>query len=153
MREIRTAHLADLDVVASWITDPSECELWAGPRVSFPIDVPGLPAAIEWERSDSWSLVVDGTLAAFGQLVPKQQRRVHVARLISSPRQRGQGLGRALTVHLLDSARSRNADRVSLNVSPVNDAAISLYRSLGFCAAPRPADEPASTAIYMERAA
>jgi ribosomal protein S18 acetylase RimI-like enzyme len=152
MREIRTARLADLDVVASWISDASECELWAGPRVAFPIDLPGLPAAIEWNQSDSWSVVVTGDVAAFGQLVPKPRRRAHVARLITSPRQRGQGLGRLLAVHLLENAISRNPGRVSLDVSPANDAAIGLYRSLGFLDAPRPADEPVSSAIYMEHA-
>ncbi|MCP5040461.1 MAG: GNAT family N-acetyltransferase, partial [bacterium] len=90
---IRRAELSDLDVLVSWLGDGAECELWAGHRVSFPVDLGGLPHAIEWDPS-----------------------------------------------------------RVSLNVSPHNAPAVSLYRSLGFVEAESPDDEPKSESSYMERA-
>ena len=151
-RAIRTAQLGDLDVVASWLSDSADCERWAGQRVVFPIDLAGLPDSIEWGRADSWSVTFNGAVVAFGQIVPKVRRRVHLARLITSPEHRGQGFGRVIAVHLLECAYSRDADRVSLNVSPANAPAVGLYRSVGFFEAPRPADEPASDSVYMEHA-
>ena len=153
MRAIRTAQLGDLDVVASWLSDSTDCERWAGHRVVFPIDLGGLPDAIEWGRAESWTVTFNDAVVAFGQLVPKVRRRVHLARLITTPEQRGRGFGRAIAEHLLECAYSRHTDRVSLNVSPANAPAIGLYRSLGFSEAPRPTDEPASDSMYMEHAA
>ena len=48
-----------------------------------------------------------------------------------APASRGQGAGRALLVTLIDAARERGLDRISLSVEPENRAA-NLYRSLGF---------------------
>lgn len=45
---------------------------------------------------------------------------------------RGQGLGRALVVALLDRLRADGARRVSLEVRSSNAAALGLYASLGF---------------------
>lgn len=45
---------------------------------------------------------------------------------------RGQGLGRALVVALLERLRGQGARRVSLEVRSRNAPAIALYRSLGF---------------------
>ncbi len=48
---------------------------------------------------------------------------------------RGQGIGRALVVALLEQLRSDGALRVSLEVRRSNAAALGLYTSLGFTAA------------------
>ncbi|HZO65709.1 MAG TPA: N-acetyltransferase [Kribbellaceae bacterium] len=48
-----------------------------------------------------------------------------------SPASRGQGVGRALLTALVDAARARGLDRISLSVEPENRAA-GLYRSAGF---------------------
>ena len=42
------------------------------------------------------------------------------------------GVGRALVVHLLDGARARGCRRATLEVRPSNEAALRLYRDLGF---------------------
>jgi len=153
MTEIRPAELDDLEVVASWLISAADCTLWAGHRVSYPVDVPTLPRAIEWERSDSWSVVAGGQVVAFGQLVPKPGRRIHLARLITARERRGEGLGRLLAHHLLATALQRGPSSVSLNVARKNEAALNLYRSLGFVSAARPPDEPPSESLYMEHAA
>ena len=73
---LRLATLVDLEEVASWISTRQECELWAGRRVSFPIDQTSLPVAIEFAEGNAFSLVDADVLVAFGQLVKKRSRRV-----------------------------------------------------------------------------
>jgi GNAT superfamily N-acetyltransferase len=153
MTDIRPARLSDLRVVASWLISEADCVLWAGDRVSFPVDLNGLPHAIEWETSDSWSATIGADVVAFGQLVPKPDCRVHLARLIAAPTHRGTGLGRRLTTHLLMAALSRQPEAVSLNVARTNQPALALYHSLDFVEAPRPPDERPSDSLYMEHVA
>ena len=153
MSEIREARPGDLEVVASWLHSDADCQLWAGHRVSFPVDLAVLPRAIEWEASDSWSVTADRSVVAFGQLVPKPERRLHLARVIAAPERRGEGLGRLISAHLLETALSRRPSVVSLNVARENEPAVNLYRSLGFIDAKRPPDEPESASAYMEHAA
>jgi len=51
------------------------------------------------------------------------------------------------------AARDFDCARISLNVDPLNIAALSLYQDLGFVEAERPFDEPKSTSLYFEHAA
>jgi ribosomal-protein-alanine N-acetyltransferase len=148
--DVRRARLVDLEVLASWLLSPADCARWAGHRVSFPVDPTALPGQIEWKASEGWSLVAWDGLAAFGQLVPKADRRIHLARLIVAPERRGSGLGRQLALHLLDAARAHTPRALSLNVDGANAPAVGLYRALGFREAPRPADEPLTASLYME---
>jgi len=149
---LRRATLRDVQEVATWITTPRECELWAGPRLPFPLDRSQLPARIDFEHAGTFALSQGETLLAFGQIVPKAGRRGHLARVIVAPDLRGQGHGERLIRLLLDQARSQSHLRVSLNVDRENAIAIALYSKLGFREAPRPPDEPdAFGSRYMER--
>lgn len=56
----------------------------------------------------------------------------HVLNISMHPDFQGRGLGRELMAHLLDTARSRGADTVFLEVRPSNRAAVHLYESMGF---------------------
>ena len=149
MIEIRTAQESDLLIVSQWLRNQTECEMWAGHRVLYPIDLPALPDAIQWTESDSWVVTLREEVAAFGQLVPKPGGRFHIARLIVAPDHRAEGLGRRLTEHLLATAVGTEASGLSLNVFADNYRAIALYHSLGFSETDRPADEPESLAVYM----
>ena len=151
--EFRASEPGDLAIVASWIDSPSACRLWCGARVAYPIDLPSLPEAIEFATSEAWTAMSSGVVVAFGQLVPKPGGRLHWARLITAPDRRGQGLGRLLAQHLLETAQSRNPAAISLNVFLENEPALRLYESLGFAAATRPRDERDSAAVYMEHCA
>jgi ribosomal protein S18 acetylase RimI-like enzyme len=53
---------------------------------------------------------------------------------------RGSGVGRALVVECVERARSRGCKRIQLDTSEGNKIARSLYESLGFRDAKRPAD-------------
>jgi ribosomal protein S18 acetylase RimI-like enzyme len=150
---LRSATLSDLQEVASWIATAHDCELWAGWRVGFPIDSERLPHALEFSETNSFCLMSERELVAFGQIVPKASR-AHLARLIVKPSARGKGHGRTFVRGLLERIGQEPFERVSLNVDASNLPAIALYLGLGFRDAPRPPDEPESARTrYMEAAA
>jgi GrpB-like predicted nucleotidyltransferase (UPF0157 family)/ribosomal protein S18 acetylase RimI-like enzyme len=143
---------ADLEAVASWVRTRRECELWAGSRFEFPLDLGALPAQLGMDTADSVCVLDGPELVAFGQLFPRSPARVHLTRVIVKPSARRGGFGRALVRELLRRAESRCA-WVSLNVNRGNPAAIALYEGLGFRRADRPADDPPSPGTwYMELA-
>jgi ribosomal protein S18 acetylase RimI-like enzyme len=153
MAEIRPAKISDLEIVVSWVRSDVDSILWAGPRVSYPIDLASLPEAIEWKSSEAWTLESSGSVVAFGQLLAKPNYRVHLARLISAPRHRGRGLGRVMATHLLNTALSRHPSAISLYVAPENSPAVELYRSLGFAEAALPIEDIATKMLYMKHVA
>ena len=148
---LRLATSSDLEDVVSWIPTARDCELWAGRRVTFPIDRTSPPAAIDFTESNAFSLIDGEEFVAFGQRVRKGQGRGHLARLIVKPGLRGKGHGEMLVRALLHRARIESFESVSLNVDSSNLPAVSLYLKMGFVDATRPPDEPASAgARYME---
>ncbi len=148
---LRRATLNDLQDVASWIGSARECELWAGPRLPFPLDVTLLPARIDFDEARTFAMSSADRLVAFGQIVPKALRRAHLARVIVAPAARGRGHGERLIRLLIAEARQLLHLRVSLNVDRENVVAIALYSKVGFHETERPADEPdAHGSRYME---
>ena len=146
----RRAKLTDLQQVATWVETAAACRLWAGSRVSFPLDTGNLAAELNWAASDSLVMVdADDQLLAFGQLFDTPGGGVHLARIIVAPQRRGVGLGRQFVNYLLRSSLKRKPTNISLNVAADNVQAKQLYRSLGFVPTERPAGQAATTALYM----
>ncbi len=56
----------------------------------------------------------------------------HLLNLCVRPESQGKGLGRRLLLFLMDAARRQGADSLFLEVRPSNEAALALYRGLGF---------------------
>lgn len=56
----------------------------------------------------------------------------HMLNVAVSPDWRGQGLGRNLVLHAVDSSRDRHARLLFLEVRPSNETARLLYKNLGF---------------------
>ena len=149
---LRSATRHDLEIAASWVTTARECELWAGRRVRFPIDLDALMETMAFATTGALVLEVDARIVALGQIVVKSGGRAHLARLIVAPEHRGKHLGTRLVSLLLERARKSGHRMASLNVDPGNATAIALYSKLGFADAPRPDDEPDPYGSrYMER--
>jgi ribosomal protein S18 acetylase RimI-like enzyme len=132
LMRFRPATQNDLPVVISWIPDAVACKRWAGPAVSFPLTPSSLAKEIEFSPDNSYCLEEKGNLVGFGQLLPKSENRLHAARIIVAPHQRGRGFGRKLGQALINRAIALKYPRVSLNVYKDNPTAINLYQSLGF---------------------
>ena len=149
---LQPAMLSDLSEVASWIASSRDCEFWAGGRVRFPINPATLPDEIGFREANAYSLFQEGRLVAFGQLLPRESSRGHLATLIVSPSFRRQGHAESLVRGLIAKAREAGFERVSLYVEESNVAAIALYTKLAFRDAPLPPGRPLfATSRYMER--
>ena len=79
---------------------------------------------------------VDGTAAGFALFFHNYstflgRRGLWLEDLFVQPTFRGQGIGRALLVHLAEVAVARNCGRLEWSVLDWNEAAIGFYRSLG----------------------
>ena len=137
--KFRSAGPSDLSAVTTWITNADDCLAWAGPMVSFPIFPKKLEAQIEFAPENSFCLVENEQVVAFGQLLGKAESRYHLARLIVAPEIRGNGYGRKLCRYLIDRANRLKCELLTLNVYQENLKALNLYRKIGFKTA-RPAD-------------
>jgi GrpB-like predicted nucleotidyltransferase (UPF0157 family)/ribosomal protein S18 acetylase RimI-like enzyme len=149
----REATSADLGQVATWVRSRRECELWAGSRFEYPLDLDVLPAQLHLDATQSVCLFDGHDLVAFGQLAAADRERLHLMRVIVEPTARGKGFGRSLVGELLRRARDGGYARVSLKVDRGNPAAIALYESVGFRRAEPPAaGAPSAASWYMELA-
>lgn len=79
----------------------------------------------------------DGTLLGMGLLRPSGEAAMEIKRLYVPPRGRGRGAGKAIVMRAIDIARARGATALRLDSTRNLEAAIGLYKALGFeeCAA------------------
>lgn len=130
---LRPATSSDFAEIATWLPDQAATLRWAGPRVTFPFDGEQLEAQLQVAGGRSYVLCSDGVPVGFGQHWVLEAPSVHLGRLIVAPRSRGHGFGRDLCVQLIAAAKeSTGASSVTLRVYTANEAALALYRSLGF---------------------
>ena len=91
------------------------------------------PAAGLWRPDLSlaqWA--PDGTMAAALVVTEVADRVAHVAQLVVDPAHRRRGVARALLAAGGAAAAAHGGGQLTLLVSQANDAALSLYRSMGF---------------------
>ena len=152
MMILRIARNEDLNTLIAWIKDKEACKLWAGPLVRFPLTLQSLKKDIEFSEENTFVMVNDdGELLGLGQLLEKENHRIHMARVIVSPLQRAKGFGELLCRLLIDEGIKRSAKvYFSLNVYSDNTTALKLYRKLGFKPQSAPSDYPPDKdVIYM----
>ena len=147
---VRPAAVEDLAIVVSWVTNQEELTRWTGPRYTYPLDAATLPEQFDWAAAESWVVTDRGDVVAFGQHLPRGAHRRHLARIITAPHRRGEGLAARVVRHILGRARAAGATVASLNVRPGNDEALRLYRRLGFVDAVRPPEDAPLPSTYLE---
>jgi ribosomal protein S18 acetylase RimI-like enzyme len=125
---------ADEVEVASWFTDAGELRFFAGPRLTWPLDAGQWRSLRVDPRVTAWTgVLAERTIPiGHGELVMESADNVRLARLAISPRRRGQGLGRALVMSLIEKSRVDGYKLVTLDVHQDNSTAIRAYRGCGF---------------------
>jgi [ribosomal protein S18]-alanine N-acetyltransferase len=130
--DIRKAEINDFHTIISWIRNEQECRLWAGTQVRFPLTIDNLLNDIQYSHGNSYCLIYENNILAFGQLLPKENEFLHIARIIVSPSYRGTGYGKLLCNKLLQITAQLGYQKNSLNVYRSNINAFTLYKNLGF---------------------
>ncbi len=138
---------SDYAVLPTWVEDATACMRWAGPDLTFPLDMEHLPQLLNAPAAARTSYILrdaerPGDPLGFGQVMQKDAGTGHLARIIISPKARGKGLGRVLCQQLIVKATTvSSVNQLTLNVYRDNRKAMGLYLSLGFAEAdkqPRP---------------
>ena len=84
------------------------------------------------ERGDMLGAHINGKLSGFGGLCKVNDDNVELGKLHLHPDFQGRGIGRTLAETLINRARELNYKIVSLHVTVTQNAAIGLYKRLGF---------------------
>jgi ribosomal protein S18 acetylase RimI-like enzyme len=129
---LRKAKIVDLKTIILWIPDELTCKSWAGPNVRFPLSIENLSKDIGFSDNNSYCLIYNESIVAFGQLLAKENGYLHLARIIVDPSKRAMGYGRLLCNELLQIASQKGYHKISLNVYRDNTIALKLYENLGF---------------------
>ncbi len=140
----------DFNLASSWVKSQEECDLWSGGRVVFPVEQTQMLEAINWDKSFNLSLVRASILLGIGQLIKNENNRLHLARILISPEHRGFGFGRILIEKMVEFGYGNKFSCLSLNVSPKNERAISLYESIGFRQTADSIERKSKLFLYMK---
>ncbi len=141
----------DVEELMGWFPDARSVDIWGGPHFRFPFTKESFREDCHLEKVlQSYSLRdPDGRMVAFGQLYNRHERG-HLARLISNPDMRRQGVGRRLIELLIRVAREAYGFReYSLFVYRRNEPAYRCYLDLGFTVQAYPDDAKLKDQCYF----
>jgi GNAT superfamily N-acetyltransferase len=116
----------------------------------FDTELGSLPGAYAPPQGRILLAWVAGAAAGCVGLRPIDGECCEMKRMYLRPQFRGTGLGRALAEAILAEARSIGYHTMRLDTVPGMEAALALYRSLGFAPIPPYRHNPIPGAIYME---
>lgn len=102
-------------------------------------------------RGDAWLADVDGKLAGCVAVRPQAPGICEMKRMFIRPQCRGLKLGRQLAETTLEFARQAGYRAMRLDTIDTLQAAMSLYRSLGFVEIPPYYDNPNAGVHYFEK--
>ncbi|MFT6735013.1 MAG: ribosomal protein S18 acetylase RimI-like enzyme [Polaribacter sp.] len=122
-----------LTEVMEWFPNEESISIWGGLNFRFPYSAQSFMIDLDLSNTESFVLINDlGSTLAFGQYY-RRNERCHLSRLVVSPFERGNGVGKHLIAQL--SLQGRNDLKVgscSLFVMTYNKLAMKLYLSLDF---------------------
>jgi [ribosomal protein S18]-alanine N-acetyltransferase len=135
MNSIPRTHSGDLSgLLIRKMTEADLEQVVAIDQVSFSLPWPA--RSFHYEVHDNlasrcWTVELDGRVTAMmiGWLIVDE---LHVATIATHPDYRRRGIGMRLLIHGLRAARDEGAIRAFLEVRESNDAAIQMYRAVGF---------------------
>ncbi len=124
---------ADIDELMGWFPDARSVDIWGGPDFRFLFSRDSFLEDCKLAHMHSYCLRdAKGEMAAFGQFYDRNGR-VHLARLITNPNKRRQGVGRRLISQIINAAKSSSTYReASLFVYRDNEPAYRCYLASGF---------------------
>ncbi|TDR14655.1 GNAT family N-acetyltransferase [Marinicella litoralis] len=141
----------DLIGVFRWFNSEKAVFYWAGPGITYPLQIKRFKTDSKFEKSHSYVLKQGRQLLAFGQIYNRLDH-CHLGRLVVSPSFRGQGVGRHLVAALLDEGqRQLGLSDGSLFVLRDNKVAMNLYQKMGFVQAEYPETIPLENCLYLRR--
>jgi len=112
-------------------------------------DAAGMPGPYVPPRGGLWIAVAAGAGIGCVALRPLDAHAAEVKRMYVEPGWRGHGIGRALMQCVIEGARTRSYRTLRLGTLDDMDAALNLYRSLGFVPVERyRADELIDTRFF-----
>ena len=120
--ELREMQAADLPAVLA-LDNLAFTPPWQMDREALETTFPGSPVR---------ALALHQTEAVGYLLATQAQGRLHLARLATAPSWQRKGIGRALTLHLLQQAGRQAAGHLTVNTQIENLASLKLYQALGF---------------------
>ncbi len=121
-------HFAD---IAGLVTSPEELYL-VYPSGQYPWCTAQLERLAQM-RSDLTVALLDGEVTAFANLYDvRPNESAFIGNLVVSPRFKRLGIGRSLTLHMVEICKTAYRARPHLSVFGFNTPAILLYSALGF---------------------
>jgi len=133
-----------------WFGDAEAVNRWGGPRFRYPFSAKSFREDCRIGEISSYCLRNPaGAMVGFGQFYDRYDR-AHLARLISHPEKRRQGIGERLIRMIMKAALlSTEHEQSSLFVYRDNEPAYRCYLKLGFTVDAYPDDAPLKDECYF----
>ncbi|MFE0512647.1 GNAT family N-acetyltransferase [Streptomyces sp. NPDC058964] len=136
---LRTFSSADSELLASWVTSPTELLIWAGQAFVWPLAEEQLASYAAESMSPgrrSWTGLDQQTGRAVGHASIRLDAdgiSGRLGRVLVAPEARGRGVGAAMLKEVLSLAfGALRLQQVELGVFSHNTGAVRLYERLGF---------------------